>query len=303
MQAKNKVKALFTIFVICLIILCTAFLLRFIFKYNKPLHKIDKENASLHILDVENFASEDFPFRFSIITFSFKTNFKSTYNLTNLITEEGIRVSDAEKYLAQLKEKSLSLINVNLVNSLTSNADECVGKAFVAYRKQSGFLEIKDINSRYIFKIDLDKKVNTFSVFKPKTGALVEENNYILKVSDSYICERVNYLDEEYLYPSSVNIFAYIVEVKEANNKDFVVEDAIFKPLNSQEKFKALGKDYYDIRRDKQSILSRNLKKGDSGVLLFEIYDPNEEKIERNGTLYLKIKNQEKLLELSTKLN
>ena len=266
---------------------------------------IDKvESFEIDLVDYEVYKLDDIDFNFVLARFRIKDVNSIKYSLSSLYTsEKTVKLSDYQKYISELEmhEYYIGAQNVNF--DITSNENSDIFKIFIPINdKNRNSLEVYDAISKAEFKFDLTKNVKNGNDLQYHTGQdeLITTEEYEIVVNNAYIGNSFYQNNEEYTYPSTIQIYVFVLDVKTLTNKDLVLEDAIFIPNGSDEEYHALDASITSSKIN--NLISRNIREGERGGLFFEMYNPNESGIKYNGTLKLKFSNSDNWLSIKTEL-
>lgn len=264
------------------------------------------ENSTLSrqvdLLDYKLYEDEHLDFRFAIVRFRFRDKTAVHDDLSQFVTEENIALNKVNDYVKKLEESSLFLGKENVVFTVNSNQREVTASLFVPYKKQGNELLLQDKRSQKTFRLDLRRDPESIEILRNRSNQDIHVGDTVFHISDSFISDRVSFEGHDYGYPSSVQIYTYQVEVKSLAADSFLVESASFIANGSKEEILALGQGYKSIRKDLSSLVGQILHVGDQGALMFEVYSPNDETIDMNGVIRLKLKGIEKPIEILSNL-
>lgn len=262
------------------------------------------ENFEIDIIDYEVYKLEEVDFNFILARFRIKDIKPINYSLNSLYTsEKTVKLSDYQKYISDLEANEYYIGSQNVNFEITSALNSEIFKIFIPIvDKNRNELEVYDAISKAEFKFDLNKNVKNGEELQYHTGEdeLISTEEYEIVVNNAYIGNSFYQNNEEYTYPSTIQIYVFVLDVKSLTNENLVLEDAIFIPNGSSEEYRALDASITSSKIN--NMISRNIYEGERAALFFEMYNPNESGIKYNGTLKLKFSNSDNWLSIKTEL-
>ena len=279
----------------------------------KPSHK-DPDNSEVVEEDVESFkidlvdyevykTDEDIDFNFVLARFRLRDPKEIKYNLGSLYTDEKtVKLNEYSPYVDELEKHEYYLGTKNVTFDLTSPEKSEMFTIFIPYKnKAKETLSVYDAITKEEFKFDLTKNLADINKLEYHTGedAPIETEDYLIKVNDAYIGSLFYSGSEEYTYPSTVQIYVFVLDIQSLTNEGLILEDAIF-VSDSGEETHALGAEITSSKIN--NLMNRKVNAGERGGLFFEMYNPNNSGVSYSGTLKLKFSSSDNWLSVKTEL-
>ena len=274
----------------------------------KPDKTVELSDINFDLADYRVYKMDGIPFNFVIAKIRVNTVKSTNIDLSHFTTDENIKLSEVDKYVTQLEEKSYYLGKQNVVFSLISNENQYFANIFIPVVNKSAN-EIKLNN-------DIDNKEMTFNLathrgdFKQliyKADDVISDGKtYQMKVSEAfpitgeYLREGQGEMSSEYLLPSTVEVYAFKLETVSLWGDKIELESAQY-VSEQNEIFDALGSSINSEKHD--NILGKVISDSDTGYLFFVAYSPIDNPITYKGVLKLKIKGSDSWITVNVNLN
>lgn len=257
----------------------------------------------IDLVDYEVYETNDLDFNFVLARFRLRDPEKINYNLGSLYTDEKtVKLEDYHKYVDALEKEELYLGVKNVSFDLTSPKKSEMFTVFIPYINQDKeTLSVYDAITKAEFKFDLSKNRKDINELEYHTGEdkPIETEDYLIKVNDAYIGSLFVKNGSEYTYPSTVQIYVFVLDIQSLTNEGLILEDAIFVSEKGEETH-ALDASVTSSKIN--NLMNRKVNAGERGGLFFEMYSPNDSNISYNGTLKLKFSNSDNWLSIKTEL-
>ncbi len=307
MRRKVNWRNLLLIFsAIILMVLLAFFLISFIssrFEDTKENNLGEVESVSnftVDLVDYEVFKTqEEFDFDFVVARLRFRDQEPVSYDLKDMYTDEGLKLSEIDKYVSALEEKHYYLGRLNVVYEISSEENSATYAIFIPYDdKDKDSLTLYDALSKEEITIDLDKNQKELASLEYSTGSDIEVNDIKASISDSFISTTIYQDGQSYSYPESVKIYSFELSINNVLEEGIMIEDAYILLANGEE-IHALDDSYTSMKHN--NMINRELTDGETGCLFFEMFalDDNSD---HNADLYIKFSNSEDWLMLRTEL-
>ena len=239
------------------------------------------ERFKIDLIDYTVYRSDDFDFEFVLASLRFSDDEPINYTLSNLYTDEGLKLGSVDSYVEELESKYYYLGVKGVSFEVVSEENSATYTIFIPIKdKNKTELTLYDALSKGELKFDLNANLGDISELKYSTGSTIQTDDYVLNIADAYIETNFFIDNEPYQYPSTIQIF---------------IADG------SNEEIHALASNITAMRQN--NIIDRSLSDGMSGALFFEVYNPNDDHISYNGTLKIKFSESAEWLVLETELN
>lgn len=274
---------------------------RFIDRQKQNLEEVEPvDNFVLELVDYEVFKTdEEFDFDFVVARLRFKDKEAISYDLSDLYTDEGLKLKDVTKYVSELENKHYYLGSLNVVFSIESDKNNVTYAIFIPVKdKDKTELTLYDALSKGEIKIDLEKNHTDLSSLEYTTGSDIEVSNVKASISDSFISSSIYQNGEAYNYPENISIYSFEIVVSNVLEEGIKIEDAYLK-LASGEEVKALDESYTSMKYN--NMMAKELKADEKGCLFFEVSKLKDD-ADRSAELYIKFSNSADYLLLRTEL-
>ena len=253
------------------------------------------------LMDYEVYPDEDLDFGFAIARVRFEDKDPLEFDLSRFETDQGVKLSEVSSYVKALEDKSLYLGKSNVVYEIVSKERTGMFSLLIPFKKGSDSIKITDTVSKQEFTLDLKQNIHDASDLKYQTGGDIKGDKFDIYISDAYITDILSSGGEEYTYPSTIKVYTFKLNVNSIEGGNVSITSAVFAPNGSDERFEALDGSYSSIRQGEISLIGKPLSPGTSGVLFFEIYNPEEEGITYEGKIYLQLSDRAEQIEISTR--
>lgn len=255
-------------------------------KDNPPIDVITNNTFSINLLDYEVYEdkNEELGFNFVVAELEFKDEKAISYDLANLITDEGYRLNDVASYQKKMNVNSYDYDSLKTSVDIVSDKKDATFKVFVPYVKASDMVILTDMQSGSSFKIDITKKKADIDTLKhvPSPSEIVTKDVDI-EVSDNFISTMMTHDGESYDC-SMLSVYTYKLKVRSITD-GLKIDSAVFTQSSTGEKWDALDASYSSVKIE--NIIRKQLKAGDEYALFFEVYSNDEDKPRYEGTITL----------------
>ena len=263
------------------------------------------DEFTIELVDYEVFDIDEVDFKFVLADLKLGDSEAIDYSLTSLYTDEStVKISDYQQYIDELDAAGYYVGAKAVDYTITSDMTVDTFRIFIPVAdKAKESLMLYDAISKDEIEIDLTKNIGDPNELKYSTGtdAPIATEDYVISVSNAYIETSLVKDGEEYNYPSTVNIYTFVLDVIELNDESLTLEDAIFVPSSTNEEIHALDASIMSMKIN--NFMSRTISEGDHGALFFEMYAPHDSGISYSGTLRLKFSNSDNWLSIETEMN
>lgn len=259
---------------------------------------------TIELVDYEVFKIDDVDFNFALVDIKVGDKEAINYSLNSLYTDEKtVDIADYQKYIDKLDEAGYYVGAKGVDYSLKSEKTSDTFRIFVPISdKEKTSLTLYDAVSKAQISLDLTKNIGDPNELKYSTGedSPISTQDYVISVSNAYIETSLVQNGSEYTYPSTVQIYTFVLDVIELNDESLTLEDAVFIPSGSDEEVHALDASIMSMKIN--NFMSRTVSEGDHGALFFEMYSPHDSGISYSGTLRLKFSNSDNWLSIETEM-
>lgn len=274
----------------------------------KPDETDSLEQVKVDLVEYTTYCFEDLNFNFIIAKVRVKAEDSINITLDHFITSESIQLDDIDSYLSILDSHNLYVGKQRVQFELLSNENSMVANIFIP---------VKDKNAKTItVTTDFNRKNNLSFSLETATGTkemlgyhaedvITDGKTYELKISnvidvtgeDLFITENGNSVQE--YYSSSTKIYAFYVDAISLWGDEVIIEDACY-ITDTKIEFKALDSRYSTMKRD--NIVGKPIKESETAPILFMTLNYEENPIIYQGILKIKIKGQDKWIEIRLSL-
>ncbi len=266
---------------------------------------VDVDHFTVELENYEIFSIDDVDFNFVLVDLKVSDTEAIDYKLSSLYTDESsVKIADYQKYIDELDALGYYVGAKNVDYDLKSDKTSDTFRIFVpVLDKNKTDLTIYDAVSKAEITIDLTKNSGNPEELKYTTGdeGTISTQDYEIKVANAYVETSLIKDGQEYSYPSTVQIYCFVLDVIRLSEEALTLEDAVFVPSGSQEEYHALDASIMSMKIN--NFMSRKIQEGDRGALFFEMYNPQDSGISYSGTLRLKFSNSENWLIIETEMN
>lgn len=240
-------------------------------------------------------------FNFVLANLKFTSNEDTIdYDLNNLLTSERIPLGSISDFEEKLISSGFDLNKLGYSTTIHNEQGNSVETTiFIPYQNKIGELCVYDGE---VLKFDISSNTLNASSLKLSDEVqktVVESKEYTLTVFDAYIEDFVLKNGAPAVYPSTIDVYTFIIDVDDISSNTLVIEEAKYMPNNSNEEIEALDSEYSSSSFE--NIIDKSLKKGDRYVLLFPITNPTGSKADFGGKVLIKFENSTTWLEINAK--
>ena len=260
-----------------------------------------KEGLNIEINDYKVYFDDkdELGFDFVVADMSFSDRKAFSYDLANMMTDEGLKLNDIFAYQKKLDINSYDFSALGTTTDISSEPGVFRCKVFVPLSQKRNLLTLTEGQSGKTFAIDLTKNhADIMDLKRSSTPSEIRTSDYDIDVSDNYISTMMTHQGEEYDC-SMLSVYTFrlkVVAVKEGIS----IESAVFDQTSTGEKWDALDASYSSYKID--NIIGKTLSVGDEYALFFEVYSNADEKPEYEGKITLTFSDGSKAV-IDAKLN
>lgn len=271
---------------------------------NKPTESTT-EQYKVDLIESIIFNLKEVDFKFAIVKIRVQGSTSINLPLSHFTTSEGINLGEVEPYVTALENQSLFLGKQNVWYEILSTESSTMVNVFIP---------IKDKNAKEItVNNDLGANDLVVKIGSPKGTAemlkyqaddiITDGKTYQMTVSSAYPItgDTMYQNNQEYLLPSTVEVYSFNVQAVSLWGDTIVVEEAKYVPDNSKEVFTALDSSIQSMKYS--NIINKQINEKDSGDLFFVAYSPLESPVTYKGVLQLKIKGSDSWVTINVDLN
>lgn len=263
-----------------------------------PVSTNDDVKVSLVDYDVYIDNSDSLGFNFIIAKMNFKSDKNISFDLSNFQTPEKLRLNDVSKYINTLQEKAYRVNKLDFVTSVTSDSNDYNCNIFIPYQTDSNSLRLYNSLDASVIEFDLRKNNSDLTSLKFETEQEIEVGNTNITVSSCSISTMMLHSGEEYQVPSTMAVYTFKINVKEAEDNVKII-DAKFVRESNGEVISCLDSSYSSEKID--NCLNKTLVTGDNGALFFETSVISNTP-DYDGFLMLMFNNSNEWVKISTTL-
>ncbi len=243
------------------------------------------DDVSIELLSYKTYLDIDdtLGFNFVVAELKFSSNDMINYDLSNLVTNQGIKLNDILNYQKTINVKEFNYSSLNTTLEVTSSDKEYTCKVFIPYTGSDN-ITLTDTISGSSFLIDVSKNQDNIDSIKNKnTSNEINTSDYNLTVSSSYISDMMKRNGESY---NSSMLCIYTFNIKVVSISDGIkITGATYSKNSDGETYEALDDTYDSIKIS--NILNKSLNVGDEYALFFEVYSNPDEAQDFSGKLTL----------------
>ncbi len=243
------------------------------------------DDVSIELLSYKTYLDIDdtLGFNFVVAELKFSSNDMVNYDLSNLVTNQGIKLNDILNYQKTINVKEFNYSSLNTTLEVASSDKEYTCKVFIPYTGSDN-ITLTDTISGSSFLIDVSKNQDNIDSIKNKnTSNEINTSDYNLTVSSSYISDMMKRNGESY---NSSMLCIYTFNIKVVSISDGIkITGATYSKNSDGETYEALDDTYDSIKIS--NILNKSLNVGDEYALFFEVYSNPDETQDFSGKLTL----------------
>ena len=263
-----------------------------------PVSTNDDVKVSLVDYDVYIDNSDSLGFNFIIAKMNFKSDKNISFDLSNFQTPEKLRLNDVSKYINTLQEKAYRVNKLDFVTSVTSDSNDYTCNIFIPYQTDNNSLRLYNALDASVIEFDLRKNNSDLTSLKFETEQEIEVGNTNITVSSCSISTMMLHSGEEYQVPSTMAVYTFRINVKEAEDNVKII-DAKFVRESNGEVISCLDSSYSSEKID--NCLNKTLVTGENGALFFETSVISNTP-DYDGFLMLMFNNSNEWVKISTTL-
>lgn len=287
MNRKNKNIILF---IVATILMIMVFLFGYYFnKANKNL------KINTRILKYTYYKINEPDIKFVVADIEFDSNQKFEIKLDDMLTDEGIRLSDYGELIKKLNDNKYELSVDFEKNVITKLDDQIITKKIlIPINKHRDKVVVKYLNSFFEIKLnefnngdDLKKNES-----KPKIVVTkVEDKEYEITAIEDFTGDIL--VNNGHTYSGSSSSRMYAVSLKINKFKGNIINKAIFVAENGKT-YNALAGSYQSERYT--NIIGKEITDHFSGSIFFELRNPAGKNIRYSGSLIIELDSNEKII-------
>ncbi len=244
------------------------------------------DGVSIELLSYKTYLDIDDTLGFNFVVGELKFSAKDpiSYDLSNLVTNQNIKLSDIVNYKKTIEVKDFNYTSLGTVVDVVSDQNEYTCKVFIPYTGSDN-ITLTDTLSGKSFMIDVSQNQDNIDSIKNKnTSNEINTADYNLTVSNSYISDMMKRNGESY---NSSMLCIYTFNIKVVSIKDGIkITSASYAKNSDGENYEALDDTYDSVKIS--NILNKSLSVGDEYALFFEVYSSPDEAQDFSGKLTLK---------------
>lgn len=287
MNRKNKNIVLF---IVATILMIMVFLFGYYFnKANKNL------KINTRILKYTYYKINEPDIKFVVADIEFDSNQKFEIKLDDMLTDEGIRLSDYGELIKKLNDNKYELSVDFEKNAITKLDDQIITKRIlIPINKHRDKVVVKYLNSFFEIKLnefnngdDLKKNESKPKIVVPK----VEDKEYEITAIEDFTGDIL--VNNGHTYSGSSSSRMYAVSLKINKFKGNIINKAIFVAENGKT-YNALAGSYQSERYT--NIIGKEITDHFSGSIFFELRNPAGKNIRYSGSLIIELDSNEKII-------
>ena len=272
---------------------------------------VNKEGVNVDLIDYDVYELEEVNFNFIIASIRIQSD-KAGINLDlkNFVTSDNIFLNDVNYYVKELEKNNMYLAKENVWFDLVSNDSEYFVNIFIPYdnKKQERLEVLVDIddNEPLVFKLN-DKITTNENLYYEAEDIISDGKTYQMTLSKAFEItgDQITrtYEDgykEDFLYPSTAEVYAFNVKAVSLFGESVEIESAIYTVNETNDEFEAFNSQFVSMKYD--NIIGKTVKQEDEGVLLFMTLNPEGDPITYKGQLKIKLVGKEEYITINVDL-
>lgn len=233
--------------------------------------------------------------KFVVADIEFDSNQKFEIKLDDMLTDEGIRLSDYGELIKKLNDNKYELSVDFEKNAITKLDDQIITKKIlIPINKHRDKVVVKYLNSFFEIKLnefnngdDLKKNESKPKIVVPK----VEDKEYEITAIEDFTGDVL--VNNGHTYSGSSSSRMYAVSLKINKFKGNIINKAIFVAENGKT-YNALAGSYQSERYT--NIIDKEITDHFSGSIFFELRNPAGKNIRYSGSLIIELDSNEKII-------
>lgn len=233
--------------------------------------------------------------KFVVADIEFDSNQKFEIKLDDMLTDEGIRLSDYGELIKKLNDNKYELSVDFEKNVITKLDDQIITKKIlIPINKHRDKVVVKYLNSFFEIKLnefnngdDLKKNESKPKIVVPK----VEDKEYEITAIEDFTGDIL--VNNGHTYSGSSSSRMYAVSLKINKFKGNIINKAIFVAENGKT-YNALAGSYQSERYT--NIIGKEITDHFSGSIFFELRNPAGKNIRYSGSLIIELDSNEKII-------
>ncbi len=276
----------------------------------KPSANADLSSYSVAAKGYRVFAFDDLDFNFIVAAVRLQGNDAVNMSLSHFKTSEGTTLDQVSSYVDKLEAKNYYLGRQNVYYSIISDHLPYDVNLFIPVldKKADSITVTADFDTGHPLKFKLNPATGTKAMLTYTDGDVISDGKtYQMTVSKAFnitgdpLYEMIDGQENEYLLPSTTEVYAFQVNAVSLWKDAVTIEDAEYVTDGAKDTFKALGASIYSMKY--ANIIGHTITDQDQAYVLFYAYDPDAHPITYHGHLRLKIKGQENWIQIDVNLN
>ncbi|MDR1795547.1 MAG: hypothetical protein LBR25_09155 [Erysipelotrichaceae bacterium] len=280
-------------------------------KSNQPTvssNSSDQQENPLDLIDIDLVESnlyqlDQLDFRFIIAKFRIVAPEAMLVDISELVTSEGIKLSNVDAYLEAMQEANLYVGKKNVAFELNLTGGNQIVNLFIPITTNQSTLSLQTPfeNAKFDFDLKVAAITDSTDFYYVPTETVSDGETYEIIVTNAFeITGEVLYRDGfEDSYPSTAQLYAFTVEIKSLSDESIVIEKAQY-TTSSGIVFEALDETYSTEKRF--NIMGVTVSQSDKGCLLFITLNPDQQPIVYTGELLLKLKGSDEWIRVQVTL-
>lgn len=256
------------------------------------------EGLKIDLVDYECYPNMEMDFDFIIARVRFKDSKAINYDLSKMVTNEGIKLSEGSYYINELLKKNYYVSKKNVVTEVRSDETSYIATLFIPYKTDDVLVSVTcDNNDKLEFNVS--NNYHDLSELYYEGGTTIQDDNYDIFISDASISyalfENKNFVD----IPSSQKVYTFTLDVNDIKD-GLTLKEA--KYVSNGQEYKALGKEYTS-EIAKASMFDGTLSKGKQYGLMFVVMSQDTDKIVYDGELWLKFSSKDEWVKIQARFD
>ena len=273
---------------------------------------IENKDFVIDLISYKVYIPSDLDFGFVIADIRAKNNKDDNgikLDLSNFKTTN-TTLDDVVDYIDKLEEMNYYLVKQGINDNYQTSESVLHTSLFIPFNNKSESkmtLNILDLEDQDIV-FDLSDNIGSMSDLYYKADEVITDNkSYEITVSNAIEItgdELTRTYDDGYseafMYSSTTEVYAFILDVKSINGENIIIEEATYTVSDSNISFNALDGNIKSMKYD--NIINKEVNKDGTGALLFLTINPEQESITYTGNLSLKLKGTEETINIKVDL-
>ncbi len=253
---------------------------------------VQVENVDFDLIEYKVYNLEQLDYQFAVAKVRIKADKAVNYSLADLLTDEGIALSEKDTYCVDLNKKGISYSQFGLSEELTSRNNSAVFTLLVPVKDKNRKTVEVSLKQLVKIEIDLTKNLGTAEELGLDVeDTIINTEEYQVEVlSCTKITGETLFYHGEVVGSSTSDLYAFKVLITSFIKEGVKVSEAEYVSASTSDTFEALEEGYETEK--KENMLGVNIEDEKEAYVFFQLLNPEKEDLSYEGVLRLCINGQ-----------